>query len=171
MLFEIEKLKEENRNFKLYIEINTTPLNCKKIIISAFNSNGPHGNGNINLKYLKNKIEELEDLLSQYKNNCSPQKLIELEDSLISQYDKIIVKDKLIETLQIKLKEYLNKNHVIFDEKQAVYSLTQALREKDIMIINLKMQIREMRDTGVKASNIDSLSRNADKHFDSKLFF
>ncbi len=122
----------------------------------------------MNLKFLKNKIEELEDLLSQYKNNCSPNKIVELEEALGAQYEKLNEKDKLIDSLQVKLKEYLKKNNVVFDEKQAVVSLTKALREKDIMIINLKAQIKEMRDIDkVKALEIDNLSRIAEKHFDS----
>lgn len=117
---------------------------------------------------MKSKIEELEDLLSQYKNNCSPNKIIELEEALNAQYEKLSEKDKLIENLQIKLKEYLKKNNIVFDEKQVVISLTKALRDKDIMIINLKGQIKEMRDIDkVKALEIDNLSRIAEKHFDS----
>ncbi len=117
---------------------------------------------------MKNKIEELEDMLSQYKNNCSPNKIVELEEALGAQYEKLSEKDKLIESLQVKLKEYLKKNNVVFDEKQAVVSLTKALREKDIMIINLKAQVKEMRDIDkVKALEIDNLSRIAEKHYDS----
>lgn len=94
--------------------------------------------------------------------------MVELEESLGKHYEKLIEKDQIIEGLQIKLKEYLKKNNVIFDEKQAVYSLTKALREKDIIILNLKTQIKDMKDIErVKALEIDNLSRIADKHFES----
>jgi len=158
--FEIEKLKQENRNYNMYFDV-TSPGH-------SFSSNNNPNNININVKLLKAKIEELEDLLSQYKNNCSPHKIAELEESLNSQYEKLNEKDKIIENLQGKLRDYLKKNNNIFDEKQAVYSVTKALRERDIMIINLKTQIRDMRDNDrVKALEIDNLSRIAEKQFDN----
>ena len=122
-------------------------------------------NSEFNPKLLKIKIEELEDILTQYKNTNSPNIIIELEETIITLNSRLTDKDRQIEQISNKLKEYLKRTGIIFDERQAINSLSQVMREKDIMIINLKNQMRDLRDfEKVKSNEIDNLSRIVDKH-------
>ena len=76
MTFEIEKLKMELKNISSCFEVNS---------YSPRNSFGDFDNatrGTVNVKQLRQKIEELEDLITQYKNNNSPHKTIELEEAV-----------------------------------------------------------------------------------------
>lgn len=154
--FENEKLRQEIKHLSSYME----PQGCfNNNMYNSFNS-GNFNSNNINYKQMRVKIEELEDLLTEYKNTSSPNKIIELEETIISLNNRLTEKDKQIEQLNNKLKEFLKRTNMVFDEKQAITSLSQAMREKDIVIINLRNQIRDMRDIEkVKNNEIDNLSR------------
>ncbi len=156
MSFEIEKLKQDYKTLSSCFEINS-PYN-------SFNSSQNPNMNNVNVKQLKQKIEELEDLLTQQKNTNSPHKTVELEENILSMNNKLQEKEKINEQLVQKLKDYLKKTKGLFDEKTAVHSLTMALREKDIIILNLKNSLKDCKDIDkVRSYELDNLSRIIDR--------
>ena len=153
--FEIEKLKQDYKTLSSCFEVNSHYNN-------SFNTT--HGGNSINVKQLKQKIEELEDLITQQKNTNSPHRTVELEENIMSINNKLQEKEKINEQLVQKLKDYLKKTKGLFDEKQAVYSLTMALREKDIIILNLKNNLKDCKDMDkVRSYELDNLSRMIDR--------
>lgn len=155
LTFEIEKLKQDYKNLSSCFEVNV-PYN------NSFNTS--NNMNTVNVKQLKQKIEELEDLITQQKNTNSPHRTVELEENIMSFNNKLQEKEKINEQLVQKLKEYLKKSKNLFDEKQAVYSLTMALREKDIIILNLKNSLKDCKDMDkVRSYEIDNLSRMFDR--------
>jgi hypothetical protein len=177
LTFENEKLKLEIKNLSGFFENMNYGQNSPNMLYNSIDS-GIQNFNQINIKSLKMKIDELEDLLTQYKNTNSPNKIVSLEEQILSLNNRLAEKDKQIENLNLKLKEYLKKTNLVFDEREAIHSLSNAMREKDIIILNLKNQVREMRDMEkVKNYELDNLSRILDKQpdhskkFDNKFSF
>jgi hypothetical protein len=90
----------------------------------------------------KAKIEELEDLLTQFKIKSQPQKIIELEELILSLKERLNEREAMVSDLTQKLKDAVNKSTYIFDEKQAIGSLSTAMKEKDMIIFNLKNELK-----------------------------
>lgn len=101
--------------------------------------------GETGIRKLKGRIEELEDLVIQQNNTSSPNRFVVYEDALVNlDLEKKTILDKL-EVVSHKLKQYIeNKDVAIFDEKSVIISLTKALREKDLQIISLKNQAKQL---------------------------
>ena len=157
LTFDIEKIKQDYKTLSSCFDMGNNYNN------SFNNTTNPNIN-NVNVKQLKQKIEELEDLITQQKNTNSPHRTIELEENIMSFNNKLLEKEKINEQLVGKLKDYIKKSKNLFDEKQAVYSLTMALREKDIQLLNLKNSLKEQRDMDkVRSYEIDNLSRMFDR--------
>ena len=135
--FENEKLKEEISKINLYFDSEKNNYNSAGSMSSI---------NNLQKKIIKMKlkIEELEDIIAQQNSIMDPFKFSDLE-FIISENNKIISeKNTQIENLTGKIKEILNKPNFIFDEKQACFSMSQAMREKDVLILDLKKAIRNM---------------------------
>lgn len=95
---------------------------------------------------LRMKIEELEDLISQQSFVLDPSKLADLEKTISEDNKELAEKDNIINQLKSNIQEILKRPNFIFDEKQAIYSLTQALREKDVLILDLKKALRDIKE-------------------------
>jgi hypothetical protein len=149
--FENEKLKQEISNLNTFFKngnnIAYTNMNMNMNTYSNNNSmlQNNNNNININIKSLKSKIEELEDLLTQYKNTNSPIKIIDLEETILIMEKTIEEKEQIVESLKSKYKEVVIKSNSVFDEKQAIVSLSQTMRNKDIEILNLKNQMKNIK--------------------------
>jgi chromosome segregation ATPase len=170
LTFDNEKLKLEIKNLNGFFENMNYGQSSPNVLYNSNDSMMQNFN-QINIKSLKMKIDELEDLLTQYKNTNSPNKIVSLEEQILSLNNRLAEKDKQIENLNNKLKEYLKKTNLVFDEREAINSLSNAMREKDIIILNLKNQIREMRDMEkVKNYELDNLSRILDKQPDNSKY-
>jgi pSer/pThr/pTyr-binding forkhead associated (FHA) protein len=157
-------------NEKLKAEINL--VQADKNTIS--NNQHPYSNFESINKQLKMKIEELEDLVTQFKMTNSPNKIAELEQQIISSNEKICEKEKKIESLMIKFKEFSKKTNMVFDEREIVTSLSNALKERDLIIISLKNQLRDIKEVQkVKNVEIENLNRQLERsdHIESKIYF
>jgi hypothetical protein len=86
----------------------------------------------------------MEDLLTQFKIKSQPHKLIELEDLVVSLREKLLEKEGVVSELAQKLKDAVNKSTYIFDERQAISSLSTAMKEKDMIIFNLKNELKSV---------------------------
>ncbi len=112
--FENEKLKAEMKSIQEYMDTNTNTL--------------------------KIRIEELEDLVTQYRNMNSPSTQIELEELVTSLKHKVSEKDNALQQMSIKMKEYIKKNATSFNESEAIAKLSFALKERDVIIMKLRNQ-------------------------------
>ncbi len=62
------------------------------------------------------------------------------------------------------MRDYIKKANILFDEREAIKSISNILREKDIQILNLKNHLKEISELEkVKNSEIDNLSRIGEK--------
>jgi hypothetical protein len=123
---------------------------------NLFNSDSLH----FGVKQYKIRIEEMEDLLTQFKIKSQPHKLIELEELVVSLREKLNEKEKIVGELSQKLKDAINKSTYIFDERQAISSLSTAMKEKDMIIYNLKNELKSViKDCETKKfdNNINSI--------------
>jgi predicted RNase H-like nuclease (RuvC/YqgF family) len=82
--------------------------------------------------------------LSQFKIKSQPQKILELENLIISMKDRLGDREATVHELSGKLKEAVNKSTYIFDERQAISSLSTAMKEKDMIIFNLKNELKSV---------------------------
>jgi hypothetical protein len=80
--------------------------------------------------------------LTQFKIKSQPQKIIDLENLIVSLKEKLNERDAAINDLSHKLKDAINKSTYIFDERQAISSLSTAMKEKDMIIFNLKNELK-----------------------------
>ncbi len=136
--FELENLKKDNeKNNELKMN-NLNNFN-EKVLQDKISNNSLINN-------LKIRIEELEDLLAQQSSVMDPFKIAELEILIEEDNKEIAKKNQHIEILRSKIKEILAKPNYIFDEKQAVLSLSQAMREKDVLILDLKKALRDLKE-------------------------
>ena len=142
------KLKNK-QNFNTY-EFNESNLEMN-----------PYNNSEINK--LKNKINEMENIVERLKNINKNNKFENdykyLKESFVNILNELKKKDKLVQDLQIKLKDVIKRNNNNFDENQIVSSISQKLKEKDNIIENLKNQINtnkkfDVEDSKLKIENI-----------------
>ena len=68
-------------------------------------------------------------------------------------------KEKLVQDLQMKLKDVIQRNNNNFDENQIVTSLSQKLKEKDNIIQKMKNHVNaeknmDVEDTKLRIENI-----------------
>lgn len=91
---------------------------------------------------LKAKIEELEDMVTKYKEAYNPSKILDYEDMVVRMDLQIKEKDKIIEEYKFKFDNVMkNQNFLNFDDRQVVSSVSEVLKEKDKVIKNLKDKI------------------------------
>ena len=143
MKFEYEKVKEDN--FQLNEMFNKDLNNVN--VLSSMNSNFNYQN---NTNSMKLKIEELEDRIAQQNSIMDPFKITDLENIVSDCNKEISNKNAFIESLNIKIKDILGKPNFIFDEKQACFALSQASKEKDVLILDLKKALRDMKEREYK---------------------
>ena len=144
-------------------------LNTKKNISNECNDESIEMNINTNMKNnseinrLKNKINEMENIVERLKNINKNNKFENdynyLKESFVNILNELKKKDKLVQDLQIKLKDVIKRNNNNFDENQIVSSISQKLKEKDNIIENLKNQINtnkkfDVEDSKLKIENI-----------------
>ena len=174
-MMENQKLISENS------KLNTQILELQSIINAEYNNNklknkqnfntyefnesnlemNPYNNSEINK--LKNKINEMENIVERLKNINKNNKFENdynyLKESFVNILNELKKKDKLVQDLQIKLKDVIKRNNNNFDENQIVSSISQKLKEKDNIIENLKNQINTNKkfdgeDSKLKIENI-----------------
>ena len=174
-MMENQKLISENS------KLNTQILELQSIINAEYNNNklknkqnfntyefnesnlemNPYNNSEINK--LKNKINEMENIVERLKNINKNNKFENdynyLKESFVNILNELKKKDKLVQDLQIKLKDVIKRNNNNFDENQIVSSISQKLKEKDNIIENLKNQINtnkkfDVEDSKLKIENI-----------------
>jgi hypothetical protein len=151
MNLENKKLRAENKNLLSYFELSDYDPS-KENKLSETNQ---LFNFNLNVKLLFLKIEELEDIIAQYKNTNSPVRIVEIEESFLDLNLRISEKEAHIERLNRKLNEYLKKNNLLFDESEAINSISKALSEKDIAIVNLRNQLKEVNFSNTKSPEVE----------------
>jgi hypothetical protein len=152
--YELEKLKKENENENL----NNLKSHTNSLI--DIKSEEYHQSKNkLLICNLKMKIEELEDLIAQQTSMMDPLKIAELEKTISEDCILLAGKNNYIEQLKSKIQEILKKPNFIFDENQAVHSLTQAMREKDVLILDLKKALRDFKENNYR-SDLISNERN-----------
>ena len=173
-MMENQKLISENS------KLNTQILELQSIINAEYNNKlknkqnfntyefnesnlemNPYNNSEINK--LKNKINEMENIVERLKNINKNNKFENdynyLKESFVNILNELKKKDKLVQDLQIKLKDVIKRNNNNFDENQIVSSISQKLKEKDNIIENLKNQINtnkkfDVEDSKLKIENI-----------------
>lgn len=96
-------------------------------------------------KHLIKKIEEYEDLLTQERATSSPSLIADLKLCIASLNEEKQDKIKEIKHLKGILHDYKNSNQYIFDENEIVSSIKDALRVKDIEILNLRQEISQLK--------------------------
>ncbi len=134
--YELDKAREDNENLDDFIFKS-------KSVNEILSGESRQINDKALINKMKFKIEELEDLIAQQSSMMDPVKIAELEKTITENHKEFADKNNLIEQLKAKIQEILKRPNYIFDEKQAVYSLTQAMREKDVLILDLKKAIRD----------------------------
>ena len=102
-------------------------------------------NNSYNLRKLKLKIEELEDIIYQNSNiNYNYSKVADLEEVIVNLNKEIQHKEIVIDNIKYRLNNYINnKDVIIFDEKEAIKDLTKAIRDKDEVIVSIRSQLAE----------------------------
>ena len=169
-MMENQKLISENS------KLNTQILELQSIINAEYNNNklknkqnfntyefnesnlemNPYNNSEINK--LKNKINEMENIVERLKNINKNNKFENdynyLKESFVNILNELKKKDKLVQDLQIKLKDVIKRNNNNFDENQIVSSISQKLKEKDNIIENLKNQINTNKKFDVENSKL-----------------
>ena len=173
-MMENQKLISENS------KLNTQILELQSIINAEYNNKlknkqnfntyefnesnlemNPYNNSEINK--LKNKINEMENIVERLKNINKNNKFENdynyLKESFVNILNELKKKDKLVQDLQIKLKDVIKRNNNNFDENQIVSSISQKLKENDNIIENLKNQINTNKkfdgeDSKLKIENI-----------------
>lgn len=142
-----ERRKENVMKLELNDELNCLSLE-KEALIKHINYLEKTINNlceDKSIKKMKERIDELEDLLIQQNNTVSPSKITNLEECIISLENKKTLAEEQLKLMSFKLKEYMDKgNLIIFDEKSTIINLSKALREKDSLILSLKKQVNEM---------------------------
>ena len=133
----------------------------KELLVEHINTIEKYINNNEILS-IKAKNEELEDTIYQQNIVSSYSKIVELEESIILSRNECYNKDKIIDGLNNKLKTYFNNKDInIINENEMFSSLTKAIREKDLQIINLKAQATE--------NNVTNLITFQDNKQDNKV--
>ena len=168
-MMENQKLISENSKLNTQIlelqsilnaEYNNKLKNKQNFNTYEFNESNlemnPYNNSEINK--LKNKINEMENIVERLKNINKNNKFENdynyLKESFVNILNELKKKDKLVQDLQIKLKDVIKRNNNNFDENQIVSSISQKLKEKDNIIENLKNQINTNKKFDVEDSKL-----------------
>lgn len=160
---QLSSLKYELENFKKDSEIDIkSELNSLFQLKSEEFSQNNH---KLIIDKMKIKIIELEDLIAQQSSLMDPFKISELEKIISELSIEVAEKNNLIEQLKFKIQDILKKPNFLFDERQGIYSLTQAMREKDILILDLKKALRDIKENNYKSELIRN-ERIKDIHSD-----
>lgn len=136
--YELEKARDNEKLNDFKFQLNS--------VNDIYSEASPQINNIGLLNNMKLKIEELEDLIAQQSSINDPLMIADMEKTILEDNKEIGEKNILIEQLKSKIQEILKRPNYIFDEKQAVYSLTQAMREKDVLILDLKKTFRDMKE-------------------------
>jgi hypothetical protein len=120
----ITELKLENEQLK------------SEIVKKELNDN------NHDVKVLREKIDELQDIIKQKDQIYDPEKMIDYENLILRLNLQIKQKDELIEEYKSKIDNYMKNTNVLnFDDKEIVGAVSNVLKEKDQVIQNLKNKI------------------------------
>ena len=122
-----------------------------------------NANNNSEINKLKNKIYEMESIVEKLKNinknNKYENDYNHLKDSFVNILNELKQKEKLVQDLQMKLKDVIQRNNNNFDGNQIVTSLSQKLKEKDNIIQKMKNHVNaeknmDVEDTKLRIENI-----------------
>lgn len=145
---QINQLKYENDNLKHKLKQIMEYTNVKNANNNSFQN-------------LKNRIDELEDLVLEYKNSIIPNQISNMQDIISNLSQNIQLKDVTIHNLTCQIKDYLrNENKVIFNEKSLLYSLSHALKQKDSILLTILNQQEKQISNEEKIKLINSVDRN-----------
>ena len=122
-------------------------------------------NNNSEINKLKNKINDMENIVEKLKiinkNNKYKSDYNYLKESFVNLLNELKSKERVIQDLQNKLKSTIERNNTNFDENQIVNSISLKLKEKDNIIQNLKHQINSTKNFDIEDSRqkIDNIRR------------
>ena len=122
-------------------------------------------NNNSEINKLKNKINDMENIVEKLKIINKNNKYISdynyLKESFVNLLNELKSKERVIQDLQNKLKSTIERNNTNFDENQIVNSISLKLKEKDNIIQNLKHQINSTKNFDIEDSRqkIDNIRR------------
>ena len=167
-MLENQKLISENS------KLNTQILELQSIINYEINNIRFNNNKNINnnefmesiseknnidkpeITKLKNKINEMENIVEKLKNINQNNKYENdynyLKTSFVNILNELKKKENLVQDLQNKLKDVIKRNNNNFDENQIIKSISLKLKEKDNIIQNLKNQINSNKNFNTEDS-------------------
>jgi hypothetical protein len=98
---------------------------------------------NYDMKELMERNLELEDALIQLEKANDVEKKIDYEDTIKRLNKEINQKEQIIIELKEKLVKSMHNSNLFFDEKEVVNSISQALRNRDNQIEQLKNELNE----------------------------
>ena len=96
---------------------------------------------------MENIVERLKNI---NKNNKYENDYNYLKNSFVNILNELKNKEKLVQDLQNKLKDAIERNNINFDENQIVNSVSIKLKEKDNIIQKLKNQINSNKNFGTE---------------------
>ena len=130
-------MKDNNFLNKRVVELNIENDKLKdEILRKDLNDN------NKDVKVLREKIDELQDIFKQKDQIYDPENMIDYENLILRMNLQIKQKDEIIQDYKNKMDNYLKNNKILnFDDKEIVSSVSNVLKEKDQVIQNLKNKI------------------------------
>ena len=147
----------KNRRLNTNKNINNFDLSDENMEINI--------NNNSEINKLKNKINDMENIVEKLKiinkNNKYKSDYNYLKESFVNLLNELKSKERVIQDLQNKLKNTIERNNTNFDENQIVNSISLKLKEKDNIIQNLKHQINSTKNFDIEDSRqkIDNIRR------------
>ncbi len=147
----------KNRRLNTNKNINNFDLSDENMEINI--------NNNSEINKLKNKINDMENIVEKLKiinkNNKYKSDYNYLKESFVNLLNELKSKERVIQDLQNKLKSTIERNNTNFDENQIVNSISLKLKEKDNIIQNLKHQINSTKNFDIEDSRqkIDNIRR------------
>ena len=147
----------KNRRLNINKNINNFDLSDENMEINI--------NNNSEINKLKNKINDMENIVEKLKiinkNNKYKSDYNYLKESFVNLLNELKNKERIIQDLQNKLKNTIERNNTNFDENQIVNSISLKLKEKDNIIQNLKHQINSTKNFDIEDSRqkIDNIRR------------
>ncbi|KAL4469368.1 hypothetical protein ABPG72_006004 [Tetrahymena utriculariae] len=132
LISEVEKMKQELENYAILFDVSVMDLSSNKA-----------NQGNI-ISKLKNRIDELEDLINETKQKESVGKLIELQD-LFEELEKKFDRERIISdelNKQLKTIQLTNKSESI-NEQNCIDFFSNLLDEKDKKMQILANQVEQ----------------------------
>ena len=131
----LNEIADLNRKIVDLINENDKLKNEITIIESKFS--------NYDMKELMERNLELEDALIQLEKANDVEKKINYEDTIKRLNKEINQKEQIIIELKEKLVKSMHNSNLFFDEKEVVNSISQALRNRDNQIEQLKNELNE----------------------------